>query len=228
MGGISAGLTTHEEQSSLETCDRPDAWLCELTLQETATESVSTRAVSATSTPLELASPAGPIATAVADNVCGVQTSPDSGPISGVAAPVEALPRLHVRASDQGFLPIQADHYFMLLDWTGANSARTSAGRFQSTWPRSWSGWASMHRIGWKRCVASVGCSSRRRGDRACLSMPRHAARGAGSRARRRPEWPFCRPPALDAKTSTDISNTRSLEELSGRLRAQPVAPGSR
>jgi len=24
-----------------------------------------------------------------------------------------------VRASDQGFLPIQADHYFMLLDWTG-------------------------------------------------------------------------------------------------------------
>jgi hypothetical protein len=43
----------------------------------------------------------------------------DSGPISGVAAPVEAPRRLHVRASDQGFLPIRVDHYFMLLDWTG-------------------------------------------------------------------------------------------------------------
>jgi hypothetical protein len=63
-------------------------------------------------------------------------------------------------------------------------------------------------RTGWKRCAASVGCSSRRRGDRACLSMPRHAARGAGSMARRRPEWPFCRPPVLEAQTSTDISMT--------------------
>jgi hypothetical protein len=60
----------------------------------------------------------------------------------------------------------------------------------------------------WKRCAALVGCSNRRRGDRACLSMPRHAAPGAGSRVRRRPEWPFCRPPALDAETSTDISMT--------------------
>jgi hypothetical protein len=27
--------------------------------------------------------------------------------------------RLHVRASDQGFLPISLEHYVMLLDWTG-------------------------------------------------------------------------------------------------------------
>ena len=32
---------------------------------------------------------------------------------------VEAPRRLHVRASDQGFLPIQVEHYVMLLDWTG-------------------------------------------------------------------------------------------------------------
>jgi hypothetical protein len=159
---------------------------------------------------------------------CGAQTCADSGPNSGIAAPVEAPRRLHVRASDQGFLPIQVDHYFMLLDWTGGNSARTSAGRFQSTWPQSWSGWASINRTGWKRCAASVGCSSRRRGDRACLSMPRHAARGAGSRARRRPEWPFCRPPALDAEASTDISMTLSLEEPSGRLARPNRGPGSR
>src|ERR1700733_14404754 len=80
-------------------------------------------------------------------------------------------------------------------------------------------------KTGWKRCAASVGCSSRRRGDRACLSMPRHAARGAGSRARRRPEWPFCRPPALDAETSTDISMTTWLEELS-RLARPTRGPG--
>jgi hypothetical protein len=80
---------------------------------------VSTTAVSATSAPLKLASPAGLIATAVADPVCGFEPSDDSGSISGFAAPVEALRRLHVRVSDQGFLPIQVDHYFMLLDWTG-------------------------------------------------------------------------------------------------------------
>ena len=47
---------------------------------------------------------------------------------------------------------------------------------------------------GWKRCVASVDCSSRRRADRARSSMPRRAARAAGSRARRRLEPPLCRP----------------------------------
>ena len=74
---------------------RPDAWLCELTLQETATEPASTTAVG------------------------GSEPSADSGPIAGVAAPVEATRRLHVRASDPGFLPIQVEHYVKLLDWTG-------------------------------------------------------------------------------------------------------------
>ena len=116
---ISTRLTSTDEHSSLETCERPDAWLCELTLQETATEPASTTAVSAASPPQESASQAGPIATAVADAVGGSQPSADSGPTSGVAAPVEAPRRLHVRASDQGFLPIQVEHYVMLLDWTG-------------------------------------------------------------------------------------------------------------
>ena len=76
----------------------------------------------------------------------------------------------------------------------GGNSARTSAGRFRITWPRSWTGWGSIDRTGWKLCAASVDYSSRRRGDRARSSMPRRAARGAGSRARRRLEPPLCRP----------------------------------
>ena len=49
------------------------------------------------------------------------------GPTCGVAAPVAAPRRLHVRASDQGFLPIQVDHYVMLLDWTGAGTPRGQA-----------------------------------------------------------------------------------------------------
>ena len=39
--------------------------------------------------------------------------------VHSVASPVEALRRLQLRASNQGFLPIQVEHYVMLLDWTG-------------------------------------------------------------------------------------------------------------
>ena len=105
---------------------RPDAWLCELTLQETATEPASTTAVGAASPRRESASEAGPVAIAVADAVGASQPSADSGPTSSVAAPVAAPRRLHARASDQGFLPIEVEHYVMLLDWTGRELARTS------------------------------------------------------------------------------------------------------
>jgi hypothetical protein len=84
-------------------------------LQETATEPASTTAVGAASPRRESASEAGPVAIAVADAVGASQPSADSGPTSGVATP----PRLHARASDQGFLPIEVEHYVMLLDWTG-------------------------------------------------------------------------------------------------------------
>jgi hypothetical protein len=84
-------------------------------LQETATEPASTTAVDAASPRQESASQAGPVATAVADAVGGSQPSADSCPTAGFAAPR----RLHVRASDQGFLPIEVEHYVMLLDWTG-------------------------------------------------------------------------------------------------------------
>ena len=84
----------------------------------------------------------------------------------------------------------------MLLDWTGrgTSTAWTSAGRFRITCPQSWTGWGSIDRTGWKLCAASADFSSRRRGDRARSSMRRRAARGAGSRARRRLEPPLCRP----------------------------------
>src|ERR1039458_555745 len=36
MPETSTRLTSKDQDSSLETCERPDAWLCELALQETA------------------------------------------------------------------------------------------------------------------------------------------------------------------------------------------------
>jgi hypothetical protein len=50
-----------------------------------------------------------------------VASEPSAGfaPFSGVTAPVKTKRHLPARVSDQGFLPIEAEHYFMLLDWTG-------------------------------------------------------------------------------------------------------------
>jgi REP element-mobilizing transposase RayT len=115
----SSRLTSDDESSGVEISNRADAWLCEMTLQEKAIESTATTAVGAVSPPQESALQAGPIATAVADAVGGTEPSADFGPSFCVAAPVEAPRRLPVRASDQGFLPIQVEHYVMLLDWTG-------------------------------------------------------------------------------------------------------------
>ena len=98
---------------------RPAPGLVRVFLSFLVTEPASTTAVGAASPRQESASQAGPIATAIADAVGGSRSAADSGPTSGVAAPVEAPRRLHVRASDQGFLPIQVEHYVMLLDWTG-------------------------------------------------------------------------------------------------------------
>ena len=117
----STRLTSMDEPSLLEICERSDAWLCELTLQETATEAASTTAtaVAAASPPQQSPSETGPIATAVAVAVGGSEPAADSGPTYGVAAPIAAPRRLHVRASDKGFLPIHVERYAMLLDWMG-------------------------------------------------------------------------------------------------------------
>jgi len=72
-------------------------------------------------------------------------------------------------------------------------------------------------------------CSSRRRGDQARLSMPQRAARGAGSKARRRLEPPLYRPPARRRAVNRHLrqASTRrpwppcALHSLPG-----PVSPG--
>jgi len=47
------------------------------------------------------------------------EPSASFAPVSGVAAPAETKRHLPARASDQGFLPIEAERVVMLLDWTG-------------------------------------------------------------------------------------------------------------
>jgi hypothetical protein len=93
----STRLTSTDEHSSRETHERQGAWLCELTLQETAIEPTSPSAASASSPPHESASQA------VADAVGGAQLSADSGPTSAAACPVKTPRSLHVRASGQEF-----------------------------------------------------------------------------------------------------------------------------
>ena len=99
--------------------ERPDAWLCELTLQETATEPASTTAVGAASPPQESASQPGQ--SRPPSRTRSVAPSLPPIPVQPPASPPQSRPRgvCHARASDQGFLPIQVEHYVMLLDWTG-------------------------------------------------------------------------------------------------------------
>jgi hypothetical protein len=115
----STSLPSQDEPSAPDTHERADAWLCELTMQESATLSACTTAAGVASIPQEAVSQVEPTASAAAYANAGVGCSADSGPISGVTATGEAPRRLRVRASDQGFLPISVEHYVMLLDWTG-------------------------------------------------------------------------------------------------------------
>jgi len=119
LGEISTRMPSNDQHSLRETSQRPDAWLCELTLQQPSTAPSSTNGVDAASTPQESVSQAGPFGTAVADAIGGCQPSADCVSSSGLAARTETMRHLPARASDQGFLPIEAAHYVMLLDWTG-------------------------------------------------------------------------------------------------------------
>jgi hypothetical protein len=111
----SAGVDPHQRgRSSAGRCRHASTRTPGRT-QETATEPASTTAVGAASPQPESAPEAGSVAIAIADAVGASQPSADTGRTSGVAAPR----RLHARASDQGFLPIEVEHYVKLLDWTG-------------------------------------------------------------------------------------------------------------
>ena len=107
------------EEHSLETSERPDAWLCELTLQETDVGPATEHAESLLSPQAESIARAEPVASDLAD--AAIDLAPSVSPTPVPAGPVEANSacRLRARASDQGFLPMETRKYIMLLDWTG-------------------------------------------------------------------------------------------------------------
>ncbi len=82
---------------------RPDAWLCELTIPEG-------------SSAIADAHSAATIGGRVESIVAGDLVDGDSAARLAEPAPRR---RSGVRASDQGFLPIQLDKYLAILDWTG-------------------------------------------------------------------------------------------------------------
>jgi REP element-mobilizing transposase RayT len=93
---------------------RPDGWLCELTLREGTVEAWPANSVT------DMTSERVPAATdrSIVNAATIVASEPSAGfaPVSGVTAPAKTKRHLPARASDQGFLPIEPEHHFMLLD----------------------------------------------------------------------------------------------------------------
>ena len=113
-------MLSRPEQTTLAASNRPDSWLCELTLQETTIAAESNRANPGTS-PVQAAitSSTGPFdGAAPAANVRSTCSAKPAAS-AGVSARIEMHQQFRPRASDQGFLPMNSEHYIMLLDWTG-------------------------------------------------------------------------------------------------------------
>ncbi len=99
-----AGVSAAEE--------RPDAWLCELTLDEDAS---ITRQAEAMAVPVPQTNEGEGIP-ASAEVSSPVITGREQA--AAVRSSVRT-PKVGARASDQGFLPIELERYLSLLDWTG-------------------------------------------------------------------------------------------------------------
>ena len=108
-----------DDELGSDICAPSEAWLCELTLQET-------RVVPGTSSAEHAqASPPESVRAADRTNPDHREPQPCEAPLT-CGEPLPAVPpvagtggRLGARASDQGFLPIETQKYVMLLDWTG-------------------------------------------------------------------------------------------------------------
>src|ERR1017187_9376700 len=85
---------------------RPDAWLCELTLHEGASELPDV----------------APLPEQVATRVVAANDG------EAKACPCSTRPKLAARASDRGYLPIELEKYLSLLDWTGRELRAESRG----------------------------------------------------------------------------------------------------
>ena len=109
--------------------DRPDEWLCELTLQETDVVPTNRAAPkSSPAAPSEMVLPREPIASDHVDAAGRQAPAGSSAAISTVPLQAASKRPLPARVSDQGFLPIETRKYVMLLDWTGRELRRDKRG----------------------------------------------------------------------------------------------------
>jgi hypothetical protein len=147
LAGTPGGFHSSHDESSAETLDRPNEWLCELTLRETEVVSRTGQSGSSSAAPLETVPSREPIASDDEDGAGCPAPARSSAVVSAVLRQAESKRPLPARVSDQGFLPIDTRKYVMLLDWTGWGGA-TSVGQSLKTWLRSWTGWVWNDRIG--------------------------------------------------------------------------------
>ena len=128
LAGTPGGLHSSREESSAETSDRPDPWLCELTLRETDVVPRTGQAESSPAAPSETVPPREPIASDHVDAAGRPAPAGSSAAVSAVPLQAASKRPLPARASDQGFLPIETRKYVMLLDWTGRELRRDKRG----------------------------------------------------------------------------------------------------
>jgi REP element-mobilizing transposase RayT len=128
LAGFSAEPLSSLDEHSLETSERPDTWLCELTLQETDVAAATAHAESSLPPQTESIARAEPVATDLGDGAIDLAPSASRVPLSADPVAASSGWRLRARASDQGFLPIETRKYIMLLDWTGRELRRGKRG----------------------------------------------------------------------------------------------------
>lgn len=125
----SAGSRSTRAEGSPGVPERPDAWLCELTMQET---DVAVATAHADREPALVAAESVGQAELVASDLAdvAVDLAPSAAPTPVPAEPTQTSSRWspRARASDQGFLPIETRKYIMLLDWTGRELRRNKRG----------------------------------------------------------------------------------------------------
>jgi hypothetical protein len=119
LAETSAASQSSHDASALDTSERPDAWLCELTLRETGVVAVAAHPDGPQ--PPQTGSTPEPQPTDIFLHE-GESRSATTASIDRIAAgwfEVQSGSCLRARASDQGFLPIETGKYLMLLNWTG-------------------------------------------------------------------------------------------------------------